>query len=460
MLRNILLSDYSEVTTSSIEERNVLELAFKKIQASIDNGEIKINGGSKYNQSSSEKLFEYVNGKLYTQGLVGVIKTTVKNINGEIENVNIVIKSRFDKNHKKPYFLAKMLQSANLFINDQISDSIYEDLFDFLLVGLFKNKFTDAYQHGLFKKYITIKESSFKPKGNINFSEYIKNISSGKEQIPYTYSERSIFNSINKLILLAYNVLKRNFPDQVEKLIDSSEVKNNLDVLRSELSYFKEDINQIIKGTNRPISHPYFSVYEDLRTLCLSILRFEGISPFDQESGETEAILYYIPNLWEEYLELNFFQPKIYRDFEVQFQAELKVLNEINKSDDSVNRIDIRPDFVIFNRTIPIAILDAKFKPKWSNEIDLDDYTKCVRDMNAFNANITGVIYPTNSGVNLTISTYRISQYNQRDIFFRIPVVLPEIKEQNFNEFSQEMNENVSSISKNLNQQFRTLLNN
>jgi hypothetical protein len=48
MLRNILLSDYSEITSSSLEERTVLEMAFKKIQASIDNGEIKINGGSKY----------------------------------------------------------------------------------------------------------------------------------------------------------------------------------------------------------------------------------------------------------------------------------------------------------------------------------------------------------------------------------------------------------------------------
>ena len=448
MIRNILLSDYSEVTSSSLEERNVLEMAFKKIQASIDIGEIKINGGSKYNQSSSDKLFDYLNGKLYTQGIVGVIKTTVTNINGEIENVTITIKSRFDKNHKKPFFLAKMLQSANLFINEEISDSIYDDLFDFLLVGLFKNKFTDAYQHGLFKKYITIKESSLKPKGNINFSKYIRNIFSGKQEIPFTYSERSIFNSMNKLILLSYQVLKRNFPAQVEKLIDSSEIKNNLDVLRSELSYFKEDTNQIIKETNRPISHPYFSVYEELRKLCLSILRFEGISPFDQESGETDAILYYIPNLWEEYLEFNFFQPKILKDFEVQSQTELRILNEIN----------IRPDFVIFNRSIPIAILDAKFKPKWSNEIDLDDYTKCIRDMNAFNAKITGVIYPTNSDVNLPISTYRISQYNKRDMFLRVPIVLPEIKEQNFDDFSKEMNEKVIAISKNLNEQFRLLI--
>jgi 5-methylcytosine-specific restriction endonuclease McrBC regulatory subunit McrC len=449
MLRNILLSDYSEITSSSLEERTVLEMAFKKIQASIDNGEIKINGGSKYNQSSSDKLFDYFNGKLYTQGLVGVIKTTIKNTIGEIEHVNITIKSRFDKNHKKPYFLAKMLQSANLFINEEVSDSIYDDLFDFLLVGLFKNKLIDAYQHGLFKKYITIKESSFKPKGNINFSEYIKNISSGKQLIPYTYSERSINNSMNKLILLSYEVLKRNFPDQVEKLIDSAEVKNNLDVLRSELSYFKEDTNKIFRETNRPISHPYFSMYEDLRKLCLSILRFEGISPFDQESGETEAILYYIPNLWEEYLEFNFFQPKIFKVFEVQCQAELKVLSEIN----------IRPDFVIFNRNIPIAILDAKFKPSWSEKIDLDDYTKCIRDMNAFNAKITGVIYPTNSDNNLLISQHRISQFNQQDIFFRIPLVLPEIKDQNFYEFSSEMNEKVTSISKNLNEQFQLLSN-
>ena len=154
MFRKILLSDYSEVTSSSLEERTVLEMAFKKVQASIDNGEIKINGGSKYNQSSSDKLFDYFNGKLFTQGLVGVIKTTFKNTKGEIEHVNITIKSRFDKNHKKPYFLAKMLQSANLFVNEEVSDSIYDDLFDFLLVGLFKNKFIDAYQHGLDRKSV------------------------------------------------------------------------------------------------------------------------------------------------------------------------------------------------------------------------------------------------------------------------------------------------------------------
>jgi len=439
MIKTFYLSDYSPAESFSENDLFILENVLSKIQKKIDSGEILIHGKMGLSSSTHEKIFDFVNGKLYTQGIVGVIKTSIKNQFESAEEIVIVIKSRFDENINKPYFLAKMLKSSNLDISDGISESYFDELFDFLVVGLFKSKFAKAYENGLYKKYINNFQESLKPKGSIIFSQYVKNLSSKKISVPYKFAERSVNNTINRLILMAYDSLKRRFPIQVERLIDSSSIKNDLDILRSELINFAYDSKLNMAEINRPISHPYFSSYEDLRKLCLSILNFDSISPFDQGLGETDAILYYIPDLWENYLEKSLFFSAD-TNFYVESQAVLKILNSIN----------IRPDFLIRKDGQPFAVLDAKFKPKWSESVVLEDYSKCIRDMNAFNTHITGVIYPTNQQFGQQIQTYKISKYNQKDSFLRISINIPEIKNQQFYEFSAQMDRTISLISNEL----------
>ncbi|MBR1382543.1 MAG: hypothetical protein IJ555_01830 [Ruminococcus sp.] len=74
-------------------------------------------------------------------------------------------------------------------------------------------------------------------------------------------------------------------------------------LLKREKGFSKYKREFLIRKCENPISHPYYTEYEDIRKICLSILRGEGVSVMSGSGDEISGILYYIPDLWEEYLE-------------------------------------------------------------------------------------------------------------------------------------------------------------
>lgn len=436
-------SIYSNGCCKSNIPEQLAESIFLKAAEKINN-EISKEGSfivGRGNARKNEKFLFYddkFNGGML-QGVVGVV--CVKDIKidmieqgddssdeskYEIYDVHITVKSRFDKG-SKAYFLATMLFNADTELNKYNIDFSYDDIFDFLLVLLFKRNFLEAYKNGFYRTYQYFENNDERLKGKIDIARHIKmNAGMNNGKIAYSYRENTIDNSFNHLILHTYMYMKNRFPDIVDMIIDGDyEIRKALDELRFNAgSYVSYDIRNIMNKCQKPISHPLYFTYEHLRIVCLDILNNLGLSIFDGDEKEVQGMLYYIPDLWEEFLENKLLYSMKYKP---QSQMEIKVFNTSKPT---------YPDFVFKdNQEKLFYILDAKFKPGWYKAYAegklgdrLDDYTKCIRDMNSIDAHAAGVIFPTNEGeVHYEDSKviYGISKYNERDEFHCFPVHVP-----------------------------------
>lgn len=405
------------------------------------------------------------NGKEYFGGVVGIIEDVFeinlseniyeggKDIEDkyQIENLNfeirLQIRSKFDT--EKPYFLATMLLRNKIELNDLVFSN-EEDIYDYLLLFWYKIKILEAYQKGFYKTYRRFEENGYRLRGSINISQHIKlNIGQNNGKIAHIYRENTINNYLNHLIIVTYEYLKKKYPELVEQNIDNDlNIRCILEGIRNEIGYNTKGIQFLIKNNQKTISHPYFIEYEDLREICLKILREEALSIWETGKERTKSILFYIPDLWELYLEDILKQDKelkndVYTQGETpESDKQLKIFGEYNKTENKNFKKNIYPDFIFFDEKSPYFILDAKFKGRWKESIKgeipdfcLDDYNKCIRDMNSINAHATGVIFPANieQGNDVKYSDLKklqhsISKYNQQDCFYTIPVYIPDTK--------------------------------
>lgn len=432
------------------------------------------------------------NGKEYFGGVVGIIedvfeinlsdntysdgkdiedKYQIKNLNFEIR---LQIRSKFDT--EKPYFLATMLLRNKIELNDLVFGN-EEDIYDYLLLFWYKTKILEAYQKGFYKTYRRFEENGYRLRGSINISQHIKlNIGQNNGKIAHIYRENTINNYLNHLIIVTYEHLKKKYPELVEQNIDNDlNIRCILEGIRNEIGYNTMGIQFLIKNNQKTISHPYFIEYEDLREICLKILREEALSIWEVGKERTKSILFYIPDLWELYLEDILKQDKELKN-DVYTQGgtpesdkQLKIFGEYNKTENKNFKKNIYPDFIFFDEENPYFILDAKFKGRWKESIEgeipdfcLDDYNKCIRDMNSINAHATGVIFPANieQGNDVKYSDLKklqhsISKYNQQDCFYTIPVYIPDTKNNldevgilSYLDWKKEFDSNVSTTLK------------
>lgn len=412
-------------------------------------------------------------GNSYFGGVVGVIEDIfVMNLSDEeylfteevIEDlsqiklqIRLQIQSRFDI--EKPYFLATLLLRNKIKLNDNMVLSNEDDLYDYMLLFWYKTKLQDAYEKGFYKTYRRLEANGERLRGSIDFSRNIKlNGGHNNGKLAFSYRDNTVNNYLNHLIVVAYEYLKKKHPELMEQNFDNDlDIKSILEEIKYVTGNDYIDNRVLIKESNKPISHPYFMEYEDLRVICLKILRDEGISIWDSEVEKTKSILFYIPDLWELYLEDRLREYKeIRKDMNVQGEIPIKneVIKVFGKLDAKKNNEFVKkiyPDFLFFDGETPYFILDAKFKKGWESSIliekkddekdrkdsklyDLSDYDKCIRDMNSIYSHATGIIFPTNKSANegddyFDDSTlcHKISQYNQQDIFYTFPVVVPPI---------------------------------
>ena len=432
------------------------------------------------------------NGKEYFGGVVGIIEDVFeinlsdntysdgKDIEDkyQIENLNfeirLQIRSKFDT--EKPYFLATMLLRNKIELNDLVFGN-EEDIYDYLLLFWYKTKILEAYQKGFYKTYRRFEENGYRLRGSINISQHIKlNIGQNNGKIAHIYRENTINNYLNHLIIVTYEYLKKKYPELVEQNIDNDlNIRCILEGIRNEIGYNTMGIQFLIKNNQKTISHPYFIEYEDLREICLKILREEALSIWEVGKERTKSILFYIPDLWELYLEDILKQDKeLKNDVYTQGKTpesdkQLKIFGEYNKTENKNFKKNIYPDFIFFDEESPYFILDAKFKGRWKESIEgeipdfcLDDYNKCIRDMNSINAHATGVIFPTNieQGNDVKYSDLKklqhsISKCNQQDCFYTIPVYIPDTKNNldevgilSYLDWKKEFDSNVSTTLK------------
>lgn len=414
-------------------------------------------------RSSETKLYQDNNERF--DGVVGVLTNTISMSAEEILgsektddidkskidiNIKLQIHSRMDinedvgadgmqENIEKPYFLSTLLLYGNLDNpTDEDIPNSYEDVFDFLLIFWFFQQIKDVCDKGFYRTYQRIERNDTRLKGTIDFARHIRlNLGQDNGKIAYSYREHTVDNFLNHLILSAYRCLKRKYPSLFDKLITSpqnSNVRDYISSLENMLSYTNNRDSMLLFKNAKPISHPFYTEYEALRKTCIMILQNEGISIFDDgNENSSKGILYYIPDLWEDYLEA-LLREKIDKGIDMESQDEIKIFDKKNTA---------KPDFVFYNdkeKKEPFMILDAKFRPKWEEAISgkvlyLDDYDKCIRDMNTINAHSTGVIFPVSGSEKIEQDeqnqdySHKISEFNRYDRFYTFPIYVPRIKQ-------------------------------
>lgn len=402
-------------------------------------------------------------------------------------HITIQIQSRFDANKDgmigRPYFLSTMLLGRDMKLNDNNIPLELEELFDYLLLFWYRNLLARLILKGYYKTYQKFECNDNRLKGSIDVNRHIKlNARLNNGKVAYSLRENTIHNPLNLLIIMTYEYLKSKHRNFVELYFDYNRtLKVFTDYLKTICEYDGTLNRAIIHKNIKRISHPYFVEYEELREICLKIMRDEAITFFDGSTdNEINGILFYLPDLWEKYLYEEVIQKLVSKELLNMVTCEEQVKIKVLKRESSAEGLkDTYPDYVFFasndslNETgrspkdktqerTPFMILDAKFKKGWQNVINdkkdenykkfsglLEDYTKCVRDMNSIGGSSTGVIFPVTEEMNkIKFYSYPISQYNHTDRFYALPIFVPYTQEGDHyhyqdweNEFNQGMEE-------------------
>ena len=408
-------------------------------------------------QKEERRLYDYCNQKICFGGLVGVISLKDFQLpdSSEIVDISLQINTRFDAgiqsdqsieydpniNFKSisPFFLMTLLFHDYRPTNNMVS--LDEEAFtDILLLYSFIEKYREAYVKGYFKTYHRFEKNDDRVKGSIDISRHLRlNMGMNNGRVAYSYKEKSEYNYINHLIIAAYEHLKTKYFDLSKDAFSRNiRLRDSLEALKYMIgSRTYKDTVLIAKNINS-LTHPYYTEYEELRKICIKILRNGKQSLFDGTNNQkVNGILMYVPRLWEKYIENRL------RRTGVMSQEQIHVFN-VNGGE-KYYQLTI-PDFVFYSNDSPFMILDAKFKRGWLSAAKtgylgdlLPDYDKCLRDMVSINGNSAGVIFPTNdkvdgfdkNGYMIAGRTYNyehsISKHNPTAKFYTFPVYIPKI---------------------------------
>lgn len=420
-----------------------------------------IIGHSKNTGINNLKLYSEFGDGFYYGGIAGVLRKNVTVSLPETSDssamkfdVKLQITTKFD-NSDKPYFLATMLLYDKLMLSKNMVPSNEEEIYDYLLLFRFKEQLQQACLKGLFRTYRRFERNDEKLRGAIDIARHIKlNAGQNNGKIAYSYRENTTNNFLNYLIVAAYTHLKEKYYDLVVENIDSNfDLLSVINQLKNDTGFIKGGLRSIISKNLRAITHPLYTEYEELRITSIKILRDEGLSIFDGKEDDTEGILFYVPDLWESFLE-NAMDKHLdcLRKSTVKLKSQ-EILYALSRPGSHTNTNSIRnfffetrPDYVFYNADTPIMVLDAKFRPAWEDSIRnhnsisslLDDFTKSLRDMCDFGVHHAGVIFPFCVGENDNalfspkkieqIIKHSISRYNTTDSFYTIPIRVPSSK--------------------------------
>lgn len=489
------------------------KLIFDNETENIIVGHRKYSENKKQFEKNKRRLCSIFKGKTYFGNIVGTVSKSFtwnqffecfekdlglkeKDYNKEYKiakdykiAITIEICSRFDKPNR-PFFLLDMLTKGNLaFNNNYVPQNDENYILDCLLLFQLKQHLLDAYQKGIYRAYHSFNENGTKIKGSIDFANHIKlNMGLKNGRVSFSYREKTADNYLNHLILLAYQHLKKKHLQEVIANIDNDyEVKSVIDSLLNETHFPKYSKSLLLRKCVSPISHPYYTEYEDLRKICISILRDEGFSLFGGSGADTQGILYYIPDLWEEYLESKM----------IGFRMNAQKTINIFSNDEGKYTFPSRPDFIFYdkfngNKDIPYLVLDAKFIPRWfytahcKGKINsvVQDYNKCIRDKDSLDVFATGTIFPYSGGddkcgdiifdivdeqekedetdvsadkdksaeelrnieKNKKIKVHSISIDNKSTVFYTIPIFVPEVGDKvNFSNWKKIFDKEISN---------------
>ena len=217
-----------------------------------------------------------------------------------VGNLQIKIQSRFDKG-RDDYLLHYMLQkvlSFNLF--DLNHNSEQEDVFDFIMF-MFPYFLKKAMRQGLYREYQNYRHNDANVKGVINIGRHIARNIPFRGNISYSTREYSFDNDLTELVRHTIEFMKTKKYGKAVLNIDAETIDNVNTIIEHTPSYNKRDRSIIISKNLRSKSHPYYTEYRPLQSLCLQILRMEEVK-YGEREDEIVGILFDGSWLWEEYV--------------------------------------------------------------------------------------------------------------------------------------------------------------
>lgn len=445
----IIGKDYTEISpeqckcidadgkAKAIHEDEIDEI--RKILGEIDKNKESLTINLR-NKNNKDEVYLFSSDEASKIGRFGNVVGFLRYVN-ESYDVMLQIGSRMDG--ERPYFLNLMFQAAldDFKFNEGMVPSNLNELFEMLLVYWYKKQLIEAYLIGPYRRYQRFEENGCKIRGSIDIARHIRlNIGLNNGKIAYSYRENTVDNVFNHLLIRTYLEMKKSFSGLVSKVIDQDFQINKIikELMFLAPSYAQRDVRTVLKYNQQCITQPYYQSYEKLRKTCLRILYHMGVS-FGKDGEEVEGILFYIPSLWERYLE-KLFKEKL--KFPFKSQEKIEIISSGEAGDKFIN--NTYPDFVFykdFEKTRPFMILDAKWRPNWKNVMETgklketnkrpswdywSDYNKCIRDMYSVGGNASGVVFPVNKEKPKGEIEHRISRYNENGRFYTFPIYVPE----------------------------------
>lgn len=292
------------------------------------------------------------------------------------ENLQMQITSRFDQTDdvdqpSKNFFLHYMLQKVcNVAFAPQ-TGSADPDFFEFLYY-LFPGYLRKACAQGVFRAYVTHEYNEANVRGPVDVSRHIRYNIPFNGKVAYHTREFTTDNKVTQLI--------RHTIEYIRDLSIGSSVLESDTATRDDVNaivaatptYSRNARMQIIAQNLHPVTHPYYTAYENLRKLCIAILQHKKLSYGDVDKPIT-GILFDGAALWEEYL------AKVFEEHDEEHK--LGLIHSNNRTGGNGisllkdGRKNHYPDFYCKN---PEAIvLDAKYKKmctkKDDDDVDKDD---------------------------------------------------------------------------------------
>ena len=314
-----------------------------------------------------------------------IVTINTANIMGFIgvENLQIKIKSRFDEG-RDDFLLHYMLQkvlSFNLF--DLSHNNEQEDVFDFVMF-MFPYFLKNAMRQGVFREYQHFKHNDSNIKGTIDVGRHICRNVPFVGKIAYSTREYSSNNRMTQLIRHTIEFMKTKKYGMAVLNIDRETKENVRTIIEHTANYNKCERNSVISKNLRFKSHPYYTEYHALQSLCLQILRMEEVK-YGEHDDEICGILSDGAWLWEEYVNT------ILRDYGFKHPKNKLRKGRIYLFEDNSG---VRyPDFYKEG-----VVLDAKYKRLGSYDnvarIDRDDIHQVISYMGALKATKGGFVSP------------------------------------------------------------------
>lgn len=294
------------------------------------------------------------NPRFRTGNVMGFFTLRGEEKDGKSSEVRMQITSRFDDEAGKDnFFLHYMLQKVcNMAIAPNTSSGA-ESFYDFLPY-LFPSYLKEACKQGIFRAYVTREYNDANVRGPIDVARHIRYNIPFNGKVAYHTREYTADNKITQLVRhtieyirsMGFSILDGDARDDVSKIIAATP------------TYTKNDRAKVIAQNLHPVTHPYYTAYEPLRTLCLGILQHKKLSYGGDDDNQIAGILFDGASLWEEYL------AKVFED------GKLGLIHSNNRTDKNGlylyigSKTKYYPDFYRepTKETADGIVVDAKYK--------------------------------------------------------------------------------------------------